>query len=106
MPEGKLYQPKTKCLFRSYLIELSNAKVSEIIVISNYVVIYDTMAIVRFVTSEKIWEALLQTLVKPFRLQEAKETLFVFGNYSDNQEFSLKEQERINRIINGDVMPR
>ena len=32
--EGKLYRPKIKCLFRSYLIELSNAKVSEMIVIS------------------------------------------------------------------------
>ena len=72
IPEGKLYQPKTKCLFRSYLIELSNAEVSEIIVISNPIVIYDTMAIVHLVTSEKTWESLLQTLVEPFRLQEAE----------------------------------
>ena len=57
--EGKLYQPKTKCLFRRYLIELSNAKVSKIIVISNAIVIYER-------------ESLLQTLVKPFRSQEAE----------------------------------
>ena len=61
------------------------------------------MAIVRLVTSEKTWETLLQTLVKLFRLQKAEETLLVFDNYSDNQEFSLKEQERINRVINGTV---
>ena len=63
IPEGKLYHPETKCLFRSYLIELSNVKVSEIIVISNLIVIYDAMALVRLVTSEKTWESLLQTLV-------------------------------------------
>ena len=42
IPDGKLYPPKTKCLFRN-LIELSNAKVSEIIVISNLILIYDLM---------------------------------------------------------------
>ena len=104
IPEGKLYQPENKYLFRSYLIELSNVEVSEIIVISNPIVIYDAMPIVRLVTSEKTWDSLLQTLVKPFRLQEAEETLLVFDNYSDNQEFSLKVQERINRVINGTVI--
>ena len=98
--EGKLYQPKAKCLFISYLIKLSNAKVKAIIVITNPIVIYDAMAIVHLVTSKKTWESLLQTLVKPFRLQEAEETLLVFDNYSDDQEFSLKEQERINRVTN------
>ena len=104
IPEGKLYQPENKYLFRSYLTELSNAEVSEIIVTSNPIVIYDTMAIVRLVTSEKTWDSLLQTFVKPFRLQEAEETLLVFDNYSDNQEFSLKVQERINRVIDGTVI--
>ena len=61
------------------------------------------MAIVHLVTSEKTWESLLQILVEPFRLQEAEETLLVFDSYSDNQEFSLKVQERINRVINGTV---
>ena len=45
---------------------------SEIIFIANPIVIYDAMAVVRLVTSEKTWESLLQTLVKPFRLQEAE----------------------------------
>ena len=39
---------------------------------TNTIVIYDAMDIVRLVTSEKTWESLLQTLVKPFRLQEAE----------------------------------
>ena len=38
-PEGNLHKPKTKCIFRSYLIELLNAKVSEINVISNLIVV-------------------------------------------------------------------
>ena len=98
-----MYQPKTKCLLRRYLIKLSNAKVSEIIVISNPILIYDRMASAHLVTSEKTWESLLQTLVKPFRLQEAEETLLVFDNYSDIQEFSLEEHERINRFTNGTI---
>ena len=93
IPEGKLCQPKTKCLFRSYFTELSNAKVSEIIIISNTIVIYNTIAIVRLVTSEKTWESLLQTLVEPCRLQEPEGTLLVFDNYSDNQDFSLKNKK-------------
>ena len=53
------------------------------------------------VPSEKIWESLFQTLVKAFRAQEADETVLVFDNYSNNQEFFLKQQERINRVTNG-----
>ena len=45
---------------------------SKVIFITNPIVIYDAMAIVRLVTSEKTWESLLQTLVKPFRLHEAE----------------------------------
>ena len=94
-------QPKTKCLFRNDLIELSNAKVSEIN--SNAIVVYNEMAIMRSVSSKKTWEPLLQTLVNAFRLQEAEETILVFDNYSKNQEFSLKEQERINPVTNSAV---
>ena len=83
------------------MIELSHAKVSEIN--SNLTVIYDTMAIVRSVPSEKTWESLFQTLVKAFRLQEAGETILVFDKYSYSQEFSLEQQERINRVTNGTV---
>ena len=61
------------------------------------------MAIVRSVPSEKTWDSLFQTLVKAFRLQEAEDTILVFDNYSDNQEFSLKQQEIMNRVTNGTV---
>ena len=62
---------------------------------SNPIVIYDAMAIVRSVPSEKTRESLFQTLVKVLRTQE------VFDNYSNNQEFFLKQQEIINRVTNG-----
>ena len=44
---------------------------------------------------------MFQTLVKALRTQEAEETVLVFDNYSNNQEFFLKQQERINRVTNG-----
>ena len=53
------------------------------------------MAIVRSVPSEKTRESFFQTLVKVLRTQE------VFDNYSNNQEFFLKQQEIINRVTNG-----
>ena len=46
------------------------------------------MVILRSVPSLKTWESLFQTLVKAFSLQEAEETVLVFDNYSNNQEFS------------------
>ena len=76
------------------MTELSNAKANEIIVVTNLIIIYDAMAIVRLVTSEKIWQSLLQTLIKPFRLEKAQETLLVFDNYSDNQEFFIKRARK------------
>ena len=59
------------------------------------------MAIVCSVLSEKTWESLFQTLVKALRTQEAEETVLVFNNYSNNQDFFLKQPERINRVTNG-----
>ena len=53
------------------------------------------------VPSEKTWESLFQTLVNTLKTQEAEETVLVFDNYSNNQEFFLKQQERINRVTNG-----
>ena len=44
---------------------------------------------------------MFQTLVKAFRTQEAEETVFIFDNYSNNQDFFLKQQKRINRVTNG-----
>ena len=43
---------------------------------------------------KKTWESLFQTL-------EGEETVLVFDNYSNNQEFFLKHQERKNRVTNG-----
>ena len=59
------------------------------------------MAIVGSVLPEKTWKSLSQTLVKALRTQEAEETVLVFDNYSNNQEFFLKQQEIINRVTNG-----
>ena len=67
---------------------------------SNTIVIYDAITIARSVPSEKTWESLFQTLVKVLRSQEAEETVLVFDNFSNNQEFFLKQQERINRVTN------
>ena len=44
---------------------------------------------------------MFQTLVKALKTQEAEETVLVFDNYSNNQEFFLNQQERINRVTNG-----
>ena len=54
------------------------------------------MAIVRSVPSGKTWKSLFQTLVKALRTQDAEETVLVFNNYGNNQEFFLNQQERIN----------
>ena len=59
------------------------------------------MVTVRLVPSEKIYDSLFQTLVKTLRTQKAEETVLVFDNYSNNQEFFLKHQERKNRVTNG-----
>ena len=53
------------------------------------------------VPSKKTWKSLFQTLVNALRTQEAEETVLVFDNYSNNQEFFLKPQQRINRVTNG-----
>ena len=59
------------------------------------------MAIALSVPFEKTWESLFQTLVKALKTQEADEIVLVFDNYRNNQEFFLKQQERINRLTNG-----
>lgn len=60
-----------KYFFKNYLIELLSTKNKEIN--SNLIVIYDAMAIVCSVLSEKIWEP----LVKAFGLQEAEVTVLI-----------------------------
>ena len=58
------------------------------------------MAIAHSVSSSKTCESLFRTFVKAFCLQK---TIIVFDNCSYNQEFSLKQQERINRTTNNTV---
>ena len=60
-----------KYFFKNYLIELLSTKIKEIN--SNLIVIYDAMAIVCSVLSEKTWEP----LVKAFGLQEAEVTVLI-----------------------------
>ena len=43
----------------------------------------------------------LSSIWKNLRTQEAEETVLVFHNYSNNQDFFWKHQERINRVTNG-----
>ena len=60
-----------KYFFKNYLIELLSTKNKEIN--SNLIVIYDAMAIVCSVLSEKTWEP----LVKAFGLQETEVTVLI-----------------------------
>ena len=60
-----------KYFFKNYFIELLSTKNKEIN--SNLIVIYDAMAIVCSVLSEKTWEP----LVKAFGLQEAEVTVLI-----------------------------
>ena len=62
--------------------------------------IFGAMAIVLSFPSLKTWKSLFQTLVKAFRSQE---TILVFNNYTDNQESSSKQQERVNPFTNSTV---
>ena len=43
---------------------------------------------------------MFQTLVEALRTQEAEETVLVFDNYSNNQEFFLEQHKRISRVTN------
>ena len=94
--QGTLYKPRTKHLFRNYLIDSSAAFV-EIPSELNPVVIYDAMAVIRSVPSQPTWEDLFKILIKVYKLKESTETILVFDNYTDELEYSLKEQERSDR---------
>ena len=52
------------------------------------------MAVIPSVPSQPTWEDLLKTLIKVYKLKGSTETIFVFDNYTDEIEYSLKEQER------------
>ena len=94
--QGTLYKPRTKHLFKNYLIDSSAAFV-EIPSELNTVVIYDTMAVIRSVPSQPTWEDLFKILIKVYKLKESTETGLVFDNYTDELEYSLKERKRSDR---------
>ena len=94
--QGTLYKPRTKHLFRNYLIDISVAFVE---IPSHLIpeVIYDTMPVIRSVPSQPAWEYLFKILIKSYKLKESTETILVFDNYTDELEYSLTEQERSDR---------
>ena len=94
--QGTLYKPRTKHLFRNYLFDSFTAFV-EIPSELNRVMIYDAIAVIRSVPSQPTWEDLFKILIKVYKLKESTETIFVFDNYTDEIEYSLREQERSDR---------
>ena len=94
--QGTLYKPRTKHLFRNYLFDSFTAFV-EIPSELNRVMIYDAIAVIRSVPSQPTWEDLFKILIKVYKLKESTETILVFDNYTDELEYSLKEQKRSDR---------
>ena len=94
--QEKLYKPRTKYSFRNYLIDFYVAFV-EIPSELNPVVIYDAMAVNRYVHLRLTWEDLFKILIKVYKLKKSSETILVFDNYTDELEYSLNEQERSDR---------
>ena len=95
--QEKLYKPRTKYSFRNYLIDFYVAFV-EIPSELNPVVIYDAMAVNRYVHLRLTWEDLFKILIKVYKLKKSSETILVFDNYTDELEYSLNEQERSDRV--------
>ena len=53
--------------------------------------------------SQPTWEDLFKILIKVYKLKESSETILVFDNYTDKFEYSLKEEERLDRA--GSTIP-
>ena len=53
--------------------------------------------------SQPTWEDLFKILIKVYKLKESSETIPVFDNYTDEIEYSLKEEERLDRA--GSTIP-
>ena len=81
-----------KYLFRNYLIDSSAAFV-DILSELNSLKIYDAMAVIRSVPSQPAWEDLFKILIKVYKLKKSIEIILVFDNYTDELQYSLKEQE-------------
>ena len=81
-----------KYLFRNYLIDSSAAFV-DILSELNSLKIYDAMAVIRSVPSQPAWEDLFKILIKVYKLKKSTEIILVFDSYTDELQYSLKEQE-------------
>ena len=81
-----------KHLFRNYLIDSSAAFV-DILSELNSLKIYDAMAVIRSVPSQPAWEDLFKILIKVYKLKKSTEIILVFDSYTDELQYSLKEQE-------------
>ena len=51
------------------------------------------MAVIRSVPSQPAWEDLFKILIEVYNLKKSTEIILVFDNYTDELEYSLKEQE-------------
>ena len=97
-PDCKLYQPDSKSKFRNYLIE--HAEAVTMSPPCQVTCIYDGMAIIRASSPAATLGQFMSDQLKAFTppaFWYAKETVVVFGNYIDDQEFSIKEEERLER---------
>ena len=98
-PSGKLYQLKTKHVFRNDLIKLCSNSVEKTPP-RNAVHIYDGMAIVRSVPSQKTWGDLWKVLLKCFTPEAEHlpaKVHIIFDNYMDDQIYSVKATKRADR---------
>ena len=89
-------KPHTKYLFINYLID-SSAVCVEVPSELNPKVTYGCNL------SQPTWEDLFKILIKVYKLKESSETILVFDNYTDEFEYSLKEEERLDRA--GSTIP-
>ena len=96
--QGTLYKPRTKHLFKNYLIDSSAAFV-EIPSELNPVVIYDATAVILSFPSQPTWEDLFKILIKVNKLKKSTETILVFDNYTDELKYSLKDRIGVDRLL-------
>ena len=104
-PKGTLYQPtNNKSNFRNYLIGLADDFVEHNPPL-NSIHIYDGMAIVRGVESQKTWGHLWRVLLKCFTPKSEylpSKVHIVFDNYTDNISYSVKQTKRKSRAAGED----
>ena len=65
-------------------------------------IIYDGMAIVRSVASQKAWGGLWRWPLEcftPNRVHNPLKVHILFNNYIDNQTFSVKQTKRVDRVV-------